>query len=149
MSLAAYLSPDRVKILGGRTKQEVLREMIDLSCKSFPRIDCDELSKAIAHRESLMSTGIGQGLAVPHARLGSVTDPMVVIGISKQGVEGYESLDGAPVQVILLIMAGKGQHEPYLRLLATALDVLKDQSLRTRIIGSDTAEDAYRALGGE
>jgi PTS system nitrogen regulatory IIA component len=148
MSLADYLTPDRVAILSGRTKHEVLDELIALSCRCFPRIQKDVLGKAIAHRESLMSTGIGQGLAVPHARLDGVTEPMVVVGIAKDGVEGYESLDGGPIHVLLLIVAGKGQHEPYLRLLATALGVLKKPAVREAIINCPSAQDAYRALTG-
>ena len=73
---------------------------------------------------------------------------MVVVGICKDGVEGYDSLDGGPVHVLLLIVAGKGQHEPYLRLLASALDVLKDTAVRRKIIDCPTADDAYRALTG-
>ncbi len=146
MSLDSYLTADRVAILSGRTKQEVLDELIALSCKCFPRLDRGVLGKAIAHRESLMSTGIGQGLAVPHARLDGVTEPMVVVGIAKGGVDGYESLDGGSIHVLLLIVAGKGQHEPYLRLLAAALDVLKDAAVREAIINCPSAQEAYLTL---
>lgn len=146
MSLANYLTPGRVKILAGRTKAEVLDELISLSCECFPRVDRDVLCKAIAHRESLMSTGIGQGLAVPHARLDGVTEPMVVVGISEGCIEGYDSLDGGGIHVILLIVAGNGQHEPYLRLLATAVNVLKDPAVRQEIIDCPTAEQAYAKL---
>jgi len=149
MSLANYLTADRVVILSGRTKQEVLDELIALSCKCFPRLGRDVLAKAIAHRESLMSTGIGQGLAVPHARLDGVTEPMVVVGITKGGVEDYASLDDGPIHVLLLIVAGKGQHEPYLRLLASALDVLKDAAVREAIINCPSAQEAYRTLIGK
>jgi len=146
MGLANYLTPERVKILTGRAKAEVLDELIALSCECFPHVDRDVLQKAIAHRESLMSTGIGQGLAVPHARLSGVTEPMVVVGISKDGVQGYDSLDGGVIDVILLIVAGKGQHEPYLRLLATAVGVLKDPTVRQAIIDSTGAGEAYAKL---
>ncbi len=148
MSLTDYLTADRVVILSGRTKQEVLDELIALSCKCFPRLVREVLAEAITHRESLMSTGIGQGLAVPHARLDGVTEPMVVVGVAKDGVEGYESLDGGPIHVLLLIVAGKGQHEPYLRLLATALEVLKDPAVREAIINCPSAQEAYRTLTG-
>jgi len=146
MSLADWLTPGQVKILPGAAKAEVLDELIALSCECFPRVDRDVLSKAIAHRESLMSTGIGQGLAVPHARLDGITEPMLVVGISKDGVAGYESLDGGKIHVILLIVAGKGQHEPYLRLLATAVNALKDPAVRQEIIDCPTAEEAYAKL---
>lgn len=146
MSLASYLTPDRVKILVGRTKAEVLDELIALAGKCFPAIDGDVLGPAIAHRESLMTTGIGQGLAVPHARLDGVTEPMVVVGISKGGVAGYDSLDGGGIHIVLLIVAGKGQHEPYLRLLASAVNVLKDPAVRQEIIDCPDAEQACAKL---
>lgn len=146
MSLANYLKPGQVKLLAGRTKAEVLAELVALSAKCFPGVDGDVLSDAIAHRETLMTTGIGQGLAVPHARLDGVTEPMVVVGISKGGVTDYESLDGSGVHVVLLIVAGKGQHEPYLRLLASAVNMLKDPAVRREIIDCPDAEQAYAKL---
>jgi len=149
MSLASYLTPDRVKILVGRTKAEVLAELIALAGKCFPGIEVDVLGPAIAHRESLMTTGIGQGLAVPHARLDGVTEPMVVVGISKGGVAGYDSLDGAGIHIVLLIVAGKGQHEPYLRLLASAVNVLKAPTIRQEIIDCPDAEQAFAKLTRE
>lgn len=148
MSLANYLTPDRVMILSGRTKQEVLDELIALSCKCFPRLGRDSLAKAIAHRESLLSTGIGHGLAVPHARMDGVAELMVVVGIARDGVDGYESMDDGPIHVVFLIVAGKGQHEPYLRLLAAALGVLKKPAVREAIINCSIAQDAYGILTG-
>ena len=149
MSLSSYLTPERVKILDGRSKAEVLEELISLSHRCFPHVDAGVLREAIAHRETLMSTGIGQGLAVPHARLAGVTEPLVVVGISKDGVAGYESLDGEPVHVVLLIVAGKGQHEPYLRLLAATVNVLKDPATRRRVIECLTGEEVFGVLTGE
>jgi len=146
MSLSSYLTPERVRILAGRTKPEFLKELVTLAHEFVPGVEAEVLAKAIEHRETLMSTGIGQGLAVPHTRLDGVTEPMVVVGISKDGVAGYDSLDGEPVHVVLLIVAGKGQHEPYLRLLATSVELLKDPAVRQKVINSETAQEAFSAL---
>ncbi len=149
MSLASYLKSEQVKILAGRTKAEVLDELIALLCKCFPSVDRQVLQDAISHRESLMSTGIGQGLAVPHARLAGVIEPMVVVGISKSGVAEYDSLDGAAIHIVLLIVAGKGQHEPYLRLLAASVDLLKDQAVRRELVNCKSADAACAILTQE
>lgn len=122
------LAPERIVCLKERTKDAALRSMIELLATS-PSIESKEkLSDAVFQREALMSTGIGWGLAVPHVRIDSVRDVVMAVGISRDGISDYVSLDDKPVRLIFLIAAPEGQHAAYLRLLSTI-------SLRTKQLG--------------
>ncbi|HID55686.1 TPA: PTS sugar transporter subunit IIA, partial [Candidatus Poribacteria bacterium] len=115
-SLVELISPDRIVTLKSKTKEEALRELVEVISRS-PRVrDKEELLKAILDREKIMSTGIGLGIAVPHAKLDSISDFVIAMGISKEGIE-FNALDDKPVYIIVMI-AGPNQQTMYLRTLA-------------------------------
>jgi PTS system nitrogen regulatory IIA component len=116
--LRKALTPDRVCFLPETTKDEALCHLIDVLAGSDAIGSREELAAAVFKRESLMSTGIGLGLAVPHVRLGSVRSVTMAVGISRTGLADYASLDDKPVHLVFLIAAPDGQHVEYLRLLA-------------------------------
>jgi len=145
MKISEYLSPQRVVHLAAADKSAALAELAELVARDAS-LPADRLTEAIEQRERLMSTGIGQGIAIPHVRIDGVSEPMMALGISRDGLGDYESLDGQPVYIVVLIVAPKGQHEAYLRLLAAAMDVLKDQQRRQRLLSTETPQQAYELM---
>lgn len=137
------LTPERVVILKGSKKNEVLEELIKCLSTAPEVKNKDELTLAIFHRENLMSTGIGLGIAVPHVRLESVKDLVMAIGISRSGIADYESLDGQPVDIICMIAAGKYQHAKHLKALAAISACLKNESLRQLLLSASDSESIY------
>ena len=93
-----------------------------------------------------MSTGIGHGLAIPHVRMKDVKAAAMGVGISRSGITDYQSLDGKPVHIIVLIVAPEGQHETYIRLLAQAADVFRHEDLRRATIEAEDTAESYRIL---
>jgi len=148
LKLSDYLTPGRVVLLSGQTKDEALDELARVVAADGVETTFEELSEAIGRRERLMSTGIGHGLAVPHVRLGSTKRAVMAIGIQPAGIADYESLDGEPVRLVLLIVAPEGEHETYIRLLAKAMEVLKSPVVRDELFRSESLEEAYRLLTG-
>ncbi len=146
MNVGDYLTPERVVILSAATKIEALDQLIDRLAESGVGVDREDLSTAVWKRESLMSTGVGQGLAVPHVRMAGVARTAMAVGVSRRGIADYESLDGLPVHIIVLIVAVQGDHEGYIRLLASTTDVLKQENLRGAVVEAGKAEDIYRIL---
>ncbi len=146
MKLCDYLTQDRVAILAGTTKAEALAELAAVLEATGVGLGKDKLTEAIAQREALMSTGIGNGLAVPHARLADLAAAAVAVGISPEGIADYESLDGQPVRIIVLIIAPEGEHQTYIRLLALVTTALKDADRRAAIQQARGAEPAYALL---
>lgn len=103
----------------------------------------NELLEAIFQRERLMSTGIGLGIAVPHIRLEDISEVIVALGVSKEPIEDYESLDGNHVHFISMIIASSDQHNEYIRLLADITSVLKKERTREMLLGSETNNEIY------
>ena len=135
------------KALRGGNKNEVLKESAAV-CADSTGIDGNTLLDAINHREKLMSTGIGQGLAVPHVRLAGIKNASLTVAICPAGIKDYISMDGEPVNIVVLIVAPQGRHEMYIRLLASVIEVLNQPKLREKVLTAQTPQDAYKILIG-
>lgn len=144
--LRKALSPDRVCFLEEGQKEQALGKLVDVLAASPCIRDKAELAQAILEREKLMSTGIGLGLAVPHVRLESVSELIMAVGISTDGIADYESLDDKPVHLIFMIAAPAGQHAAYLRLLSVISSRAK--ALNGRLLECRDAETFYGVLTG-
>ena len=146
MKLSEYLSADRVVLLTAKTKEEALHQLVEALVADGVGADRDELETAIRRREQLMSTGIGNGLAIPHVRLPGLRRAAIAIGISREGLPDYESLDGEPIRIVVMIVAPEGEHETYVRLLAKVMDAMKQTDLREAILASPDGKQAFALL---
>ncbi len=146
MKLSDYLTVEHVIILNGSTKSQAMSEMVVAADDFSEKVDQEELLKAVWEREKMMSTGIGQGLGIPHVRLTGLADAAVAVGVSRDGIADYESLDNKPVHIIVLIAAPQGRHEIYIRLLARVANVLKQDDVRMAIIEAEDQAEVYRIL---
>jgi PTS system nitrogen regulatory IIA component len=88
-----------------------------------------------------MSTGIGQGIAIPHARIEGVENIIFAVGINKDGIDDYESLDGTPVRLIFMIIAGEKKHQEYLMLLSQIVKIFKKDSRINQLLETEKAEE--------
>jgi fructose-specific phosphotransferase system IIA component len=107
--------------------------------------DVEHLIQALKEREEIMSTGIGFGIAIPHAKIASVKEMVFAIGISKQGID-FDSIDGEPIHLVILVIAGERQHKEYLRLLSNIMSIIKKNNVKERIINSLSNEEAIHIL---
>ncbi len=145
MDLKSYLTEDNVLVCDATSKAELLGELSALLAGSLG-IKTDELLDAVLRREKLMSTGVGNGLAVPHVRIDGIKRSSLAVAVCKQGVADYESMDKQPVYIVVLIAAPQGQHETYIRLLAAVADVLKDDETRQFVLDAETPAEVYGIL---
>lgn len=144
-TLGELLSPDTIKLqLAGQNRDTVLTELVN----QIPEIadrpeDRQKLLRALQEREQLHSTGIGDGVALPHARnalVGLVDHPIVVFGRHDTGI-AYSSIDGAPARLFFLLIAPTvTQH---LAILARLGRVLRDPKLRKALL---TAESSAKVI---
>ncbi len=146
MKLADYLAEDRIVLLGNSTKAEALNRLAAVLAQDVEGVSERELLEAIIKREKLMSTGMGNGLAIPHVRMPGLKRASMAVGVCRRGISDYKSLDAEPVRIVVLIAAPQGQHETYLRLLAQAAEVLKQEDLRRAVIASDDPAEVYAIL---
>jgi PTS system nitrogen regulatory IIA component len=139
-SLSRLLTPDRILWLEARSKSECLRTLVDCISRSVGLESPDDIYHAIWEREKLLSTGIGFGLAIPHAKLKQIKDFVVGLGIHKTGVD-FDSLDEKPVHILVMILGPESQQEDYLKVLARVTAFLKDN--RERLLLMENAQQIF------
>jgi nitrogen PTS system EIIA component len=148
VAIREVLSPERVALLDVNEKTAILDALVDVLATTPQIRDREELRREVYRREKLMSTGIGCGIAVPHVRLDSVQDIVMAAGISSQDVADYESLDGQPVRIVLMVAAGRNQHTQYLKTLASVSSRLKDEEFRDAILAAPDPQAVFDLLTG-
>lgn len=147
MNIESLIRMDRVCILKDTKKSEVLISLLEMAAGTGDEIrDLEQLKKEIFFREELMSTGIGLGLAIPHVRFEGLPGPVVCVGVQPEGIYDYESLDGQPVKVVIMILVNSEAHRQYIRILSQITGSLRKKELLPRLMKAGTAEDAYRIL---
>ena len=140
------LSPDRIVFISQSTKRDSLVELSAALSKAPQVKFAKELETEILKREELMSTAIGRGIAIPHARLSSVTDLVMAVGICKNPIMDFQTLDDQPVRLLIMIAAAYNQHSYYLQTLSRVSSKLKDGSLRDGLLTAASADEAYKLL---
>jgi len=144
----AVISPERIVFLDYSSKREVLLSLAE-NISAAPEItDPQELSREILKREDLMSTAIGCGIAIPHVRLSSISDLVISVGISRTDIMDFQTLDGAPVRLLLMIAAAYNQHAYYLQTLSFFSAKLKNGELRNALLTSNDRKEVYAILTG-
>ena len=140
------LSPDRIVFIDHATKHDAIVELAQ-NLATAPQIKNEkELIDEILKREELMSTAIGRGIAIPHVRLSSVTDLVMSVGICKNELLDFQTIDDNPVRLLIMIAAAYNQHSYYLQTLSFFSSKLKNRDIRTSLLASATAMDAYNIL---
>jgi fructose-specific phosphotransferase system IIA component len=145
ISLENIIPPERVTLLQSIDKEGALRELAGTVAQAAEVSDADRLIEAIFEREKIMSTGIGLGIAIPHAKIPSVSEFVVALGKSAKGIE-FNSLDGKPVHFVVMIAGPDNQQERYLQLLARITLKLKDSGVRRRLGEAASVEEILAAL---
>jgi len=142
----AILSPQRILFLNYPSKRDTLVALAK-NLATAPQVkNSQELTTEILKREELMSTAIGQGIAIPHIRLQSITDLVVSVGISRVDITDFNPLDDQPVRLVLMIAAAYNQHSAYLQALSYFSMRLKNPMLRNLLINAQTEDEVYKLL---
>ena len=126
-------------------KAATLRHMVDGVARVFPELKAEELLAVIMDRERLSSTGIGSGIAIPHAKLSSCRSHIAAFGRSRAGIS-FDSIDGKPVHLIFLIAGPVGANEAHLKALARISKFLHDTTFRDRLMVAESAQLIYEAI---
>ncbi|MEG0036658.1 MAG: PTS sugar transporter subunit IIA [Victivallaceae bacterium] len=145
--IPSYLSPKLISFLDEDTREEVLKTLVDLTVKEGFLSDKDFFYKALLRREKIVSTGIGMGVAVPHAKLQDSKDFFVVIGIHRRGVL-WDAIDGTLVRLIFMIGGPECKQSAYLRLLSELTFALKDDVRRKKMLEACEPEEIIELFSG-
>ena len=150
MNLGNLLSVDRIlPQMQASERWSAIVELVELLVEQgkVRAADQDSVLAALRQREETMSTGIGFGIAIPHASSDRVDEVVAAFGRSSTGIE-FDSLDNAPVKFIVLFVVPKDQFQTHLRTLAAIAKFLNDRTVRDRLAGASNAEEIYQIFLG-
>lgn len=141
VKLADLIDSDLVILdLQSRTKARVFDEMMEVMAGSEKVLDKDEFAKALRDRENLATTGIGRGVAFPHARTASVDGIVIAFGRSQKGVE-FDALDGELVHLVFMMGTSPECVEEYLKVLARISRMLRKGNAKEHLLEAKAPED--------
>ncbi|MBN1850221.1 MAG: PTS sugar transporter subunit IIA [Deltaproteobacteria bacterium] len=146
MKLADLLGEDNIiPDLKARDKVKALEELSEAVIANRPSIDKDSLVRVLLDRERLGSTGIGDGVAIPHGKYHGITQPIISFGRSRKGLD-FESMDGQPVHLFFLLVAPENSANIHLKVLARIAKILKNSSFRKLLMNAPTRKDLYQTI---
>jgi PTS system nitrogen regulatory IIA component len=136
--LSELLSADRVKVpLGGRTKDDLLRELVELAVPSRDGDARAAVLAAVHERERELSTGIGSGIAIPHGKTARVDQLVMSAGIASVPVD-FDALDGQPVELFFMLVGPESASGAHVKALARISRLLRRESLRNDLRAART-----------
>ena len=146
MRLTDYLHPDCVCVgLESGDKASTLNRMVDLVIQQGLVRDRAQLMKSLEHREGVVSTGIGNGIAIPHADLAEIESPRLALGIFPNGVD-FDALDEEPAYVIFLLLGTPRTPGLHMKILARIARLSKDEKFASGLRSAQTREDVLAVL---
>ena len=146
MRLIELLDSERVRVpLESGQKDALLRELVDLVMGPGHESQTDEVLRAVLERETVLSTGIGGGVAIPHAKTDAVSSLRIAAGRTRQGVE-YDALDGEPVRLCFLLVGPESDAGGHVKALSRIARVVRRESVRAQLEQATDAEEFLRVL---
>jgi len=143
--LTELLTPDRIRVpLAAADKAGVLRELTRLLAERAGA-DTEALLAAVLEREQVLSTGIGHGIAIPHAKSSLVTSLALVSGSSPTGVP-FDAVDGEPVRLFFLLIGPESAAGQHVKALSRVARLVRRESVREALLAAQTPEAFYQTL---
>ena len=144
--LTDLLTVDRIKIpLVSRTKEDVLRELVDVLADEDGAESRAEVLRAVREREAVLSTGIGNGVAIPHGKSPSVPELRMAAGTAEPPVD-FDALDGQPVKLVFLLVGPETAAGPHIKALSRIARLIRNDDVRERLLSARTPDAFLRAL---
>ena len=149
MKLLDFLDPSAICLeLKSPAKKEAIAELCELLKSGSKILDADAVAQTLMDREKLGSTGIGQGVAIPHGRNAAASKLVAALGVSRRGVD-FQSLDGLPVHVIFMLVSPKDGGAEHLKALAKISGLLKDKFFRQGLKDAKSVDDVLSIIKEE
>lgn len=146
MSLLHILSEKSTVVgLEGETKEDIITELVGSLEVGKVISDRDKVLEAVLEREKIMSTGIGDGIAIPHGKSEAVIKLAAALGTQRRGVD-FEALDGEPAYVFFLLVSPANVSGPHIKALARISRLLKNDDFKKRLVAASTAEEIVSVI---
>ena len=134
MKISDILTEDLVVAgLKGTSKNDIIDAMVDLVATSPKVLDKEKVREAILERERIMSTGVGNGFAIPHGKTDAVTDIVAAFAVTEKDID-YDSLDEKPVRLVFLLVGKDNLVGPHIKLLSRISRLMNKEEFRKRLL---------------
>lgn len=149
MKISDILTEDMVMTgLEGQSKDEVISALIERVAAS-PRVkDKAKVRQAIFEREKIMSTGVGNGFAIPHGKTDAVTDIVAAFAVTAHPID-YQSLDEKPVRLVFLLVGKDNLVGPHIKLLSRISRLMNKESFRKRLMEAQSSHEIIESFKSE
>ena len=149
MALIDLVTPEVIKIpLVSKDKPDVLRELVQVLKDAGLIEDYDAVLQAVQDREDKQSTGLEQGIAVPHGKTSAVSTLRFALGIAPEGID-FNSLDGQPTKLFFLLVAAPNQSGPHVEALADVAKLARSTAVCRALANAESAEEVTELLKGD
>lgn len=149
VKITDYMSEDLITLdLKSRTKEAVLEELSNLMVTSPNIKDKNVIKKALMEREELGSTGIGKGIAIPHAKTDAASKLTIAFGISKEKID-FDSLDNEGVNIFFVFASPIEDSQIYLKVLARISRLIRNENFRNKLLNCKEAKDVIKYIAEE
>ncbi len=146
MNLKTVITTDTIDLhLKGKTKKEIINELLDVLVKAGKIKDKAAALKAVMEREEKMSTGMKHGIAIPHGKCSAIQDLIACIGVSENPVD-FDSLDHEPCRIFIMTLSPTEKTGPHLQFLAEVSLLFKSSEKREEILNAKTPEEVLKIL---
>ncbi|NQT56811.1 MAG: PTS sugar transporter subunit IIA [Desulfobacteraceae bacterium] len=136
---------DIISDLKASDKKSVLEELAEVISNHEPSINKKDIVKVLMERERLGTTGIGDGVAIPHGKLNGVRQPLISFGRSKKGMD-FDAMDGQPAYLFFLLIAPENSSGIHLEILARIAKMLKNSAFRKKLMEAGTRKECYQTI---
>lgn len=149
MKITDVLTEDLIRTnLEGQTKEDIINAMVDLAGRSPKVLDREKVRQAIFEREKIMSTGVGNGFAIPHGKTDAISDIVAAFATTAQPID-YHSLDDKPVRLVFLLVGKDNMVGPHIKLLSRISRLMGKEEFRNRLIDLQTPAEIIEAFRQE
>jgi len=146
VQIKTYLRHESViEELRSITKEAALEELAAALPRQAPGYETADMVRVLMAREKLGSTGIGDGIAIPHGKIAGLDELMISYGRSKKGLD-FNAMDGKPVHLLFLLMAPENSAGQHLKVLARISRMLKDEAFRKKLMAATSADAMYGVI---
>ena len=149
MKLIDILTNDTIRIpLQNTEKFKIIAEMVDILCQAHKIENREAVLKAVLEREKILSTGVGDGVAIPHCKVDGVKEMLVSFGITKEDVD-FASSDSKPIRLVFLIVGPQEVTSPHVRVLSRISRLMHNADFREKLKNAKLSTKVLEALSKE
>ncbi len=134
--------------LAGNSKEDIMNAIVDLVGRSPKVLDAEKVREAVFEREQIMSTGVGDGFAIPHGKTDAVSDIVAAFAVTAKPID-YESLDEKPVRLVFILVSKVNMVGPHIKLLSRISRLMNKPDFRNKLLSVQSSKEIIEMFKNE